>query len=128
MPKPKKAIHPVDAYAGERLRIGRLKRGMSQAELGRRIFPTVTFQQIQKYEQGLNRITISRLVELAAALDVPESYFLSPHEEITVRPFSPDKAVLPLSDHEWKLIAGIRRLTMVQQRAIAELIKAVSSR
>ena len=60
---------PVDVLVGQNMRIGRLQIGMSQAELGSRI--GITFQQIQKYEKGLNRIGASRLHQIADVLRVP---------------------------------------------------------
>lgn len=65
--------HPVDYYVGRRLRSRRTMLGMSQENLGMAV--GVTFQQIQKYERGLNRIGASRLYEFARILDVTVSYF-----------------------------------------------------
>lgn len=67
------APHPVDYYVGRRLRSRRTMLGMSQENLGASV--GITFQQIQKYERGLNRIGASRLYEFARILDVPISYF-----------------------------------------------------
>jgi len=60
---------PVDVVVGQNVRIGRLQKGLSQTELGARI--GVTFQQIQKYEKGANRIGASRLQQIADVLRVP---------------------------------------------------------
>ena len=65
--------HPVDRHVGARLRLRRLQLGMSQERLGESA--GVTFQQIQKYERGANRISASRLVEFAQALEVSVGYF-----------------------------------------------------
>lgn len=65
--------HPVDIYVGKRLRFRRKEIGMSQGDLGAKL--EVTFQQIQKYEKGTNRIGASRLFELADALNVEVGYF-----------------------------------------------------
>lgn len=59
-------FNPIDVTVGRNLREKRLKSGMSQEQLGKAC--GLTFQQIQKYEKGINRISASRLVELAAAL------------------------------------------------------------
>lgn len=67
--------HPVDVEVGRRLRDLRSLRGISQEELARGL--GVAFQQVQKYERGLNRIGASRLVEIAHILGVPASDFLS---------------------------------------------------
>jgi transcriptional regulator with XRE-family HTH domain len=60
---------PTDVLVGQNMRIGRLQVGLSQTELGARV--GVTFQQIQKYEKGANRIGASRLQQIADALRVP---------------------------------------------------------
>jgi transcriptional regulator with XRE-family HTH domain len=73
MPPPNKAIHPVDAHVGKRLRFYRKLRSFSQTKLGDSV--GLTFQQIQKYERGSNRIGASRLYEFSEILDVPVSSF-----------------------------------------------------
>ena len=69
---------PVDRLVGARIRLRRQSLGMSQTELGERI--GVTFQQIQKYELGANRVGAGRLASVATALDVPVTFFF---EELT---------------------------------------------
>jgi transcriptional regulator with XRE-family HTH domain len=64
---------PIDGHVGRRLRARRALLGMSQERLGELL--GLTFQQIQKYERGANRIGSSRLYEIGQALDVPVSYF-----------------------------------------------------
>lgn len=65
--------NPVDIHVGARMRLRRTLLGMSQERLGDAI--GLTFQQVQKYERGANRIGASRLYDLAQVLDVPVSYF-----------------------------------------------------
>ena len=65
--------HPVDVHVGRRLRLKRTIMGLSQESIGKAI--GVTFQQIQKYERGINRMGASRLYDFARALHVPVSYF-----------------------------------------------------
>lgn len=65
--------HPVDVYVGNRLRLGRKMLNVSQEKLAENL--GVTFQQVQKYENGSNRISASRLHEAARILDVPVSFF-----------------------------------------------------
>jgi len=65
--------HPVDAHVGARLRARRTVLGMSQERLGEAL--GLTFQQVQKYERGTNRISASRLYELSLVLDVPVGFF-----------------------------------------------------
>jgi len=65
--------HPVDAHVGKRVRHRRWMMGMTQQQLGDLV--GIKFQQIQKYETGMNRISASRLWDIAKALDVPINYF-----------------------------------------------------
>lgn len=65
--------NPIDAYVGSRVRQRRMLLGMSQEALGRAV--GLTFQQIQKYERGINRIGASRLFSLSQILKVPVAYF-----------------------------------------------------
>jgi len=64
---------PVDVHVGRRLRLQRTLRGLSQQKLGEAV--GLTFQQVQKYERGANRIGASRLHQFAKVLAVPISYF-----------------------------------------------------
>ncbi|MEM8878287.1 MAG: helix-turn-helix transcriptional regulator [Pseudomonadota bacterium] len=68
-----KKPNPIDVHVGARLRQRRVTRGVSQERLGEQL--GVTFQQIQKYEKGSNRIGASRLFEIARFLDIPVGYF-----------------------------------------------------
>ena len=63
----------VDAYVGRRIRTSRMLIGMSQERLGELL--GLTFQQVQKYEKGVNRVGAGRLFELAEIVGVPVSYF-----------------------------------------------------
>ena len=65
--------NPVDIHVGSRVRLRRTLLGMSQEKLGDAI--GLTFQQVQKYERGANRVGASRLYDLARVLDVSVSYF-----------------------------------------------------
>lgn len=65
--------NPIDVRVGSRVRLRRNMLGLSQEELGKKV--GLTFQQIQKYERGANRIGASRLHELSRELDVPVSFF-----------------------------------------------------
>jgi transcriptional regulator with XRE-family HTH domain len=80
--------HPVDVHVGARMRQRRTLLGMSQEKLGTAV--GLTFQQIQKYERGSNRIGSSRLFEFAKVLDVPVSYFFDemPSNALSGRPMS----------------------------------------
>jgi len=65
--------NPIDVHVGSRVRFRRMLLGMSQEKLGEKL--GLTFQQIQKYEKGINRIGASRLFDLAQVLGVPVQFF-----------------------------------------------------
>lgn len=65
--------HPVDTHVGKRLRLRRTLLGLSQEAVGSAI--GVTFQQVQKYERGINRMGASRLYDFSKLLNIPVSYF-----------------------------------------------------
>jgi|SRR5262249_11229532 transcriptional regulator with XRE-family HTH domain len=69
----KKSPNPTDKYVGSRVRMRRLMLSMSQEKLGEKL--GLTFQQVQKYEKGTNRIGASRLQHIAQILKVPVSFF-----------------------------------------------------
>ena len=68
-----KKPNPVDIHVGRRIRLRRILMGMSQEKLGTAV--TLTFQQIQKYESGANRVGSSRLFQFSKVLSVPVSFF-----------------------------------------------------
>lgn len=70
---PKKQANPVDARVGHRVRLRRMLMGMSQERLGELL--GLTFQQVQKYEKGVNRIGAGRLFEIATIMGVPIGFF-----------------------------------------------------
>jgi transcriptional regulator with XRE-family HTH domain len=80
--------HAVDVHVGQRMRQRRTLLAMSQTKLGDAV--GLTFQQIQKYERGSNRMGSSRLFEFAKVLDVPVSYFFDemPSNALSGRPMS----------------------------------------
>jgi transcriptional regulator with XRE-family HTH domain len=67
-----KAPNPVDKYVGSRVRMRRIMLGMSQEKLGEAL--GLTFQQVQKYEKGTNRVGASRIQQIAEILQVPVSF------------------------------------------------------
>ena len=70
---PESRPSPVDVHVGARIRLRRTLMGMSQERLGDAL--GLTFQQVQKYERGINRVGASRLFDLSRILDVPISFF-----------------------------------------------------
>lgn len=75
----KKAPKPADVHVGSRVRLRRQMLGMSQEKLGERL--GITFQQIQKYEKGSNRIGASRLLDIANILKVQTTFFFEGLEQ-----------------------------------------------
>jgi transcriptional regulator with XRE-family HTH domain len=69
----KKTPNPIDRHVGSRVRMRRVLLGMSQEKLGEAL--GLTFQQIQKYEKGTNRIGASRLQQISCTLNVPPAFF-----------------------------------------------------
>jgi transcriptional regulator with XRE-family HTH domain len=69
----KKTPNPIDRHVGSRVRMRRMMVSMSQEKLGERL--GITFQQVQKYEKGTNRIGASRLQQISSILAVPVSFF-----------------------------------------------------
>src|SRR4051812_37799423 len=84
--------NPIDVRVGARLRLRRNMLGLSQEKLGELI--GLTFQQVQKYERGANRIAASRLHELSRILDVPVSFFFDDTDPVRA-PATGDFAELP---------------------------------
>jgi transcriptional regulator with XRE-family HTH domain len=77
---PREVAHPVDTHVGKRVRMRRLMLGMSQTILGDAL--GLSFQQVQKYEKGTNRVGASRLQHISQILQVPVEFFFegTPHE------------------------------------------------
>ena len=80
---------PVDVHVGSRIRIRRLLIGMNQETLAKAL--GLTFQQVQKYEGGANRVSASRLSQIAEVLGVPISYFFN---DIDMAGDGPDQSEL----------------------------------
>lgn len=68
-----RSVTKADVERGKRIRLRRTELGMTQSELGKKL--GVTFQQVQKYEKGVNRVGATRLQDVANALQVPVSFF-----------------------------------------------------
>ena len=66
-------VHPVDIHVGKKIRQARLVRGLTQSGVAKQL--GLSFQQLQKYETGYNRVSASKLFELSQLLDVAPSYF-----------------------------------------------------
>lgn len=68
-----KRVTSVDVHVGKKLKLRRINLGLSQQELGKML--KITFQQVQKYEKGVNRVSCGKLYQLSNVLDVPLTYF-----------------------------------------------------
>ena len=129
--------NPVDVHVGARVRMRRTLLGMSQEKLGRAL--GLTFQQIQKYERGVNRIGAGRLFNLSRILEVPVSFFFEDLPaalsgakagrarglaEAPAAPFEPD----PMSKRETlELVRAYYRVTDRQVRMrLLELIRSLA--
>jgi transcriptional regulator with XRE-family HTH domain len=87
---PKKQANPIDVQVGNRVRIRRMLIGMSQERLGDLL--GLTFQQVQKYEKGVNRIGAGRLFEMSRILNVPVDFF---YEGVNAAPVQPGDGESP---------------------------------
>jgi len=123
--------HPVDIHVGGRLKTLRKLRKMSQSKLGDQI--GLTFQQIQKYEHGANRVGASRLHELSQVLDVPISYFFddmpenSPKANLLISPQNlPETDPYDSADVQ-ELLQAFNLISVPKKRqAICKMAKALS--
>ncbi|WP_317994075.1 helix-turn-helix domain-containing protein [Bartonella gliris] len=107
-----------DISVGKKIRLKRKMMGMSQKQLGHHL--GVTFQQIQKYEKGLNRVGAGRLQEIADILDVPISFFYADLATKENAPYSGDEGIA--SKEEYVLLKNFRVLKPKKQKAILWLI------
>jgi transcriptional regulator with XRE-family HTH domain len=130
---------PVDVHVGARLRLRRNLIGMSQEQLGKA--SSLTFQQIQKYERGANRMGASRLHQLARILNVAVSWFfdelppglngrssqeLSDNEQVSIEGTPGDSQILQRRE-TLELIRAYYRITdPKQRRKVYDLIKAMA--
>lgn len=98
LPLTKKAPNPIDRHVGSRVRMRRMLIGMSQEKLGESL--DLTFQQVQKYEKGTNRIGASRLHRIATVLGVPVEFFYegAPHGSAAAGGFSEASSSTYVSD------------------------------
>jgi transcriptional regulator with XRE-family HTH domain len=99
---------PRDAEIGQRVRALRLQRGLSQTELGQLI--SVTFQQVQKYEKGANRISAGRLQRIAEVLGVPVAYFFASPADKETSDAAPDEGRFLRSEGALRLARAYARI------------------
>lgn len=123
----------IDAHVGARLRLQRTLRGLSQEKLGEAL--GLTFQQIQKYERGSNRIGAGRLYEISRVLDVPIGYFFESLDSVSSERAAPgvSDSVSPAEygvmnrRETLELVRGYYRIADPKvRRRILELVKSVA--
>ncbi|MBF0373724.1 MAG: helix-turn-helix domain-containing protein [Alphaproteobacteria bacterium] len=110
--------NPIDVHVGQRVRLRRTLLGMSQEKLGEKI--GLTFQQVQKYERGANRIGASRLYDLSRVLDVPVSFFFDDMADEVSRQSPAEQArglEEPAEEFEWGPDPMTKRETLELVRA-----------
>lgn len=113
---------PIDIHVGSRVRLRRTLLGMSQERLGDAL--GLTFQQVQKYERGVNRIGASRLFDISRVLDVPISYFFDDMPEgMSETPVSgPRGRMYGFSEAQEPFAAGVD--DNMNKRETLELVRA----
>ncbi len=124
-----RAANAIDRKIGQRVRTRRLEIGMSQERLAEML--GVTFQQVQKYEKGVNRIAASRLHDISSALDMPVARFFegmatgrAAGVAETARDYVDDVLATPEGAQLMALFAAIKS-TRVRRRVV-ELVRALS--
>jgi transcriptional regulator with XRE-family HTH domain len=135
--KGSRRANPIDIHVGSRVRFRRMLLGMSQEKLGEKL--GLTFQQVQKYEKGINRIGASRLYDLAQVLGVPVQFF---YEEapIVAESRGPAPEGLPDGPDEHSIVeflrsrdglelnrAFVRIPDLKARRAIVDLVRSLAN-
>ena len=129
-----KAPNPVDKYVGSRVRMRRIMLGMSQEKLGEAL--GLTFQQIQKYEKGTNRVGASRLQQISEILQVPVSFLFEggPSGASSAGGFSEGSSPAYVSDFlaTSEGLALTRAFTRISdaklRRSIVEMVEQIAAR
>jgi len=121
--------HPVDVHVGKRVRHRRWMVGMTQQQLGDIV--GIKFQQIQKYETGMNRISASRLWDIAQALDVSISFFFEGFEDESAAAETSATASVQrgdlLADKEaLELVRSYYAIPEAQRRRLFDLARVLS--
>ncbi len=119
--------HPVDVHVGKRIRHRRWTIGVTQQQLAERV--GIKFQQIQKYETGMNRVSASRLWDIAHALGVPIAFFFegmesAAQQDLAVGPAMPGDL---LADREaLDLLRSYYAIPEAQRRRLFDLARVLS--
>jgi transcriptional regulator with XRE-family HTH domain len=129
-----KAPNPVDKYVGSRVRMRRIMLGMSQEKLGEAL--GLTFQQVQKYEKGTNRVGASRIQQISEILQVPVSFLFEggPSGTPSAGSFSEGTSPAYVSDflatsEGLALTRAFTRITDAKlRRSIVEMVEQIAAR
>jgi len=129
-----KAPNPVDKYVGSRVRMRRIMLGMSQEKLGEAL--GLTFQQVQKYEKGTNRVGASRIQQISEILQVPVSFLFEggPSGTISGEGFSEGTSPAYVSDflatsEGLALTRAFTRITDAKlRRSIVDMVEQIAAR
>jgi transcriptional regulator with XRE-family HTH domain len=116
--------HPVDAHVGKRMRQRRWMLGVTQPQLADRI--GITFQQVQKYEAGLNRVSASRLWEIAEALEVDVRFFFEGLEEAELTTTA-EAVICAENREEVELLRSYKAIPIEQRKRLFDLARALCS-
>ncbi len=117
---------PIDGVVGKHIRLRRMAKGLSQTELGTRV--GVTFQQVQKYEKGINRVGASRLLRIAEVLEVPVSSFFEGADTNETEIDIPSPLTLVAEPQALRLVQAFALITNSQlRRSLVELVERMST-
>jgi transcriptional regulator with XRE-family HTH domain len=116
--------HPIDIHVGARIRAQRVVRGLTQSDLARLV--GISFQSVQKYEQGENRVSASRLYEFAQALGVVPQHFFDGFDGHKPSGALPDVAATADSELRRRLLAVMAIEDERLRRLIVQLLQVVS--
>jgi len=118
----KGSANAIDAHVGARIRLRRMMLGMSQEKLGEHL--GITFQQIQKYEKGTNRVGASRIQAIARVLSVPVSFFFeeAPGGDVNEPTAGPDITFDAATLEITRLVQAMTTAQRASVRAVARAI------
>jgi transcriptional regulator with XRE-family HTH domain len=129
---PKNPLDPIDKHVGSRVRMRRTMLGMSQTTLGKEL--GLTFQQVQKYEKGMNRISAGKLQQSAHILQVPVTYFFEGAPSVPGTPKA--KGAPPMPDYVSAFLATSDGLALTKvfmqikdkklRRCIVDLVEEIA--
>lgn len=116
--------HPVDVHVGKRIRHRRWLVGMTQQQLAESV--GIKFQQIQKYETGMNRVSASRLWDIASALQVPVSFFFDGLDASSAAEETEIAGDILRDKEALELVRSYYAIPETQRRRLFELARVLS--